>query len=59
MERTYRFKNSNIKVIFGDIGNSESDVIVSSISMGGGVSPMIRAKLTPNIFAVSMSFLRQ
>lgn len=57
MERIYRFKNSNIKVIFGDIGNSESDVIVSSISMGGGVSPMIRAKLTPNIFSEINKFI--
>ena len=57
MERIYRFKNSNIKDIFGDIGNSESDVIVSSISMGGGVSPMIRAKLTPNIFSEINKFI--
>lgn len=57
MERIYRFKNSYIKIIFGDIANSESDVIVSSLSMGGGVSPMIRAKLTPNIFSEINKFI--
>lgn len=46
MERVYRFKNSLIKVIFGDITKSTADIIVSSISMGGGVSPMIRSKIT-------------
>lgn len=46
MERTYQFKNSQIKVVFGDITQSKSEVIVSSddcyLSMGGGVSGMIR-----------------
>ena len=46
MERTYQFKNSQIKVVFGDITQSGSEVIVSSddcyLSMGGGVSGMIR-----------------
>lgn len=46
MERTYQFKNSQIKVVFGDITQSTSEVIVSSddcyLSMGGGVSGMIR-----------------
>ena len=51
MERIYRFKNSSIKIIFGDIVNSEADIIVSSLSMGGGVSPMIRAKLNQYIFS--------
>lgn len=57
MERIYRFKNSSIKIIFGDIVNSESDVIVSSLSMGGGVSPMIRAKLNPYIFSEINKFI--
>ena len=57
MERIYRFKKSSIKIIFGDIANSESDVIVSSLSMGGGVSPMIRAQLTPYIFSEIKKFI--
>ena len=46
MERIYHFKNSQVKVIFGDITKSATEVIVSSddcnLSMGGGVSGMIR-----------------
>lgn len=46
MERIYHFKNSQVKVIFGDITQSATEVIVSSddcnLSMGGGVSGMIR-----------------
>ena len=46
MERIYHFKNSQVKVIFGDITQSTTEVIVSSddcnLSMGGGVSGMIR-----------------
>lgn len=44
-ERIYRFKNSQLKVIFGDITDSNAEVIVSSddamLSMGGGVSRAI------------------
>ena len=57
MERIYRFKNSSIKIIFGDIVNSEADIIVSSLSMGGGVSPMIRAKLNHYIFSEINKFI--
>lgn len=43
--RKYRFKNSELTVIFGNILDSKADVIVSSddneISMGGGVSRAI------------------
>lgn len=46
MERIYHFKNSKIRVVFGDITQSTTEVIVSSddcfLSMGGGVSGMIR-----------------
>lgn len=41
-KRTYKFQKSNLHLIFGDITNSNSNVIVSSddtdLSMGGGVS---------------------
>lgn len=57
MERIYGFKNSSIKIIFGDIVNSEADIIVSSLSMGGGVSPMIRAKLNHYIFSEINKFI--
>ncbi len=44
--RVYRFNNSRLKVIFGDILNSKAEVIVSSddtgVSMAGGVSRVIR-----------------
>lgn len=46
MERIYHFKNSQVKVVFGNITQSTTEVIVSSddcyLSMGGGVSGMIR-----------------
>lgn len=45
-QREYRFNNSVLKVIFGDILDSKAEVIVSSddtgISMAGGVSKVIR-----------------
>lgn len=45
MERIYHFKNSRIRVIFGDITQCSTEVIVSSVddylTMGGGVSAMI------------------
>ena len=54
MERIYHFKNSQIKVVFGDITQSTSEVIVSSddcyLSMGGGVSGMIRKCAGDTIF---------
>lgn len=54
MERIYHFKNSQIKVVFGDITQSTSEVIVSSddcyLSMGGGVSGMIRKSAGKAIF---------
>ena len=44
--RLYRFNNSSLTVIFGDIIQSKAEVIVSSddtgISMGGGISAQIR-----------------
>ncbi len=46
MERTYHFKNSQIRVVFGSITQCTTEVIVSSddcfLSMGGGVSGTIR-----------------
>ena len=40
-QKEYRINNSNIKVIFGNILDSQAEVIVSSddcnITMGGGV----------------------
>ena len=45
-QREYKFNNSLLKVIFGDIMDSRAEVIVSSddtgISMAGGVSRVIR-----------------
>ena len=45
MEKIYYFKNSQIRVVFGDITQCTTDVIVSSddcyISRGGGVSRII------------------
>lgn len=47
-EKEYHINNSIIKVIFGNILDSQADVIVSSddcnITMGGGVSMAIRQK---------------
>lgn len=46
MERVYTINNSTLRVIFGDITTSATDVIVSSddafLTMGGGVSKAIR-----------------
>lgn len=46
MERVYTINNSILRVIFGDITTSKTDVIVSSddafLTMGGGVSKAIR-----------------
>lgn len=46
MERVYAINNSTLRVIFGDITTSTTDVIVSSddayLTMGGGVSKAIR-----------------
>ena len=46
MERVYSINNSTLRVIFGDITTSTTDVIVSSddafLTMGGGVSKAIR-----------------
>lgn len=43
--RTYKFNNSILTIVFGDITTSKADVIVSSddtsISMGGGISRAI------------------
>lgn len=54
MERIYYFKNSQIRVVFGDITQSTTEVIVSSddcyLSMGGGVSGMIRKCAGDSIF---------
>lgn len=42
MERLYKIKNSEVKIIFGNILQSQAEVIVSSddcyLSMGGGIS---------------------
>jgi len=46
MERTYRYNNSQVTIRFGNILDSEAEVIVSSddcyITMGGGLSMSIR-----------------
>lgn len=46
MERTYKYNNSNVTIKFGNILESEAEVIVSSddcyVTMGGGVSRTIR-----------------
>ena len=46
--RKYKFNNSCLTIIFGDITESEAEVIVSSddtwISMGGGLSKCLREK---------------
>ena len=46
--KEYRINNSTIKIILGNILDSQADVIVSSddcnITMGGGVSMAIRQK---------------
>jgi len=47
-EKEYRINNSTIKIIFGNLLDSQAEVIVSSdvgyITMGGGVSMAIRKK---------------
>ena len=54
MERVYLINNSTLKVIFGDITKSTTDVIVSSdvayLTMGGGVSKAIRMFASDNIY---------
>lgn len=46
MERSYKYNNSLVKIKFGNILDSDADIIVSSddcyVSMGGGVSMAIR-----------------
>ena len=54
MERVYKINNSTLRVIFGDITKSTTDVIVSSddayLTMGGGVSRAIRQIASDNIY---------
>lgn len=54
MERIYTINNSTLRVIFGDITTSTTDVIVSSddayLTMGGGVSKAIRRCTSEDIF---------
>ncbi len=54
MERVYTIKNSTLRVIFGDITTSNTDVIVSSddayLTMGGGVSKAIRLCASEGIY---------
>ena len=57
MERIYKFNNSQIRVLFDDIINSNADIIVSSISMTGGVSSMIRRKVSASIFTDIKKFV--
>ena len=51
--RKYRFNNSTLTIVFGDITTSKAEVIVSSddtgISMGGGISGCIRKQGGENI----------
>ena len=54
MERVYKINNSTLRVIFGDITKSTTDVIVSSddayLTMGGGVSKAIRMFASDDIY---------
>jgi len=54
MERVYTINNSTLRVIFGDITSSTTDVIVSSddayLTMGGGVSKAIRMGTSNDIY---------
>lgn len=54
MERVYTINNSTLRVIFGDITTSTTDVIVSSddayLTMGGGVSKAIRTCACDDIY---------
>lgn len=54
MERVYTIHHSTLRVIFDDITNSTTDVIVSSddafITMGGGVSKAIRMLASDDIY---------
>lgn len=54
MERVYTINNSTLRVIFGDITTSKTDVIVSSddayLTMGGGVSKAIRMCASNDIY---------
>lgn len=54
MERIYNINNSTLKVVFGDITDSQTDVIVSSddafLTMGGGVSRAIMRKAGEDIY---------
>lgn len=54
MERVYTVNNSTLRVIFGDITKSTTDVIVSSddafLTMGGGVSKAIRRCASIDIY---------
>lgn len=54
MERVYKINNSTLRVIFGDITTSKTDVIVSSddayLTMGGGVSKAIRICACDDIY---------
>ena len=53
--RTYQFNNSTVKLLFGDMLNSEAQVIVSSddgwLSMGGGLSRQIHVAGGPTVRA--------
>lgn len=55
MQRTYTINNSTLTVVFGDLLNTEKDVIVSSddglLTMGGGVSGAIRRGCGERIMA--------
>lgn len=54
MERVYTINNSTLRVLFGDITTSMTDVIVSSddayLTMGGGVSKAIRRCASEDIY---------
>lgn len=62
MERTYLFNNSTLTIKFGDITESDSEVIVSSddylLSMGGGVSRSILKRSEGTILADTTKFRR-
>lgn len=51
--RSYKFNNSQFTIVFGNILNTNAEVVVSSddsyISMGGGVSAAILKKCGPQV----------
>lgn len=60
-ERIYNFKNSRLRVLFGNILRSHSDILVSSddykLSMGGGVSRSIKRGAGESVLLDTCKFI--